>query len=210
MAHAAPGESLYSGGPSTPLFMTQDPRRTEVTGCLKAWSSGESGALDRLLPIVHHELTRLAASCMRRERRDHTLQVTGLVNEAYLRLIEQRHVTWNDRRHFYGIAVQCMRRVLVDYARQRNAGKRGGDRVMVALDGTIDKASERGLDLVALDDALSTLAKLDGRQAAIVEFRYFGGLSIAETAAQLGISPATVKRDWESARVWLTRQLAGG
>jgi RNA polymerase sigma factor (TIGR02999 family) len=190
--------------------MAQDLRRTEVTGCLKAWSSGEPGALDRLVPAVHEELRQLAASYMRRERPNHTLQVTGLVNEAYLRLVEQRNVTWQDRRHFYGIAAQCMRRVLVDYARQRQAGKRGGDRLFVALDDTIDKAAERGLDLVALDDALTALATLDPRQAAIVELRYFGGMSIAETAEHLGISPATVKRDWESARVWLTRQLAGG
>jgi RNA polymerase sigma-70 factor, ECF subfamily len=191
--------------------MPDDRVRKQVTGFLRAWSSGRADALDALVPAVHDELRRIAAGYMRRERRDHTLQVTGLVNEAYLRLIEQRHVTWQDRRHFYGIAARCMRRVLVDYARQRNAGKRGGDRTFVELDEASDVPHQiRGVDLVALDDALVALAELDGRQAQIVELRYFGGLSIAETAAQLDISPATVKRDWESARVWLTSQLRTG
>lgn len=189
--------------------MPDDRLRKEVTGFLRAWSSGRADALDDLVPVVHDELKRIAAGYMRRERRDHTLQVTGLVNEAYLRLIEQRDVTWQDRRHFYGIAARCMRRVLVDYARQRGAGKRGGDRTFVALDEATDVPLQvRGVDPVAVDDALDALAALDERQAQIVELRYFGGLTIAEIAEQLGISIATVKRDWESARVWLTSQLA--
>jgi RNA polymerase sigma factor (TIGR02999 family) len=189
--------------------MPDDRLRKQVTGFLRAWSSGRADALDDLVPAVHDELKRIAAGYMRRERRDHTLQVTGLVNEAYLRLIEQRDVTWQDRRHFYGIAARCMRRVLVDYARQRGADKRGGDRTLVALDEATDVPLQvRGVDPVAVDDALDALAALDERQAQIVELRYFGGLTIAETAEQLGISIATVKRDWESARVWLTSQLA--
>lgn len=209
MAHR-PLTPVYSGSSTATVYplMSEDPRRTAVTGHLKAWSSGQPEALDRLLPIVHDELRQLAASYMRRERRDHTLQITGLVNEAYLRLVEQKEVSWHDRRHFFGIAAQCMRRVLVDYARQRHAAKRGGQHAVVAFDETIDVAVGRGADLVALDDALETLAALDARQASVVELRYFGGFSIAETAEHLGISPATVKRDWESARVWLTRQLA--
>ena len=189
--------------------MPDDRLRKQVTGFLRAWSSGRADALDDLVPAVHDELKRIAAGYMRRERRHHTLQVTGLVNEAYLRLIEQRDVTWQDRRHFYGIAARCMRRVLVDYARQRGADKRGGDRTFVALDEATDVPIQvRGVDPVAVDDAIDALAALDERQAEIVELRYFGGLTIAETAEQLGISIATVKRDWESARVWLTSQLA--
>lgn len=188
--------------------MVQHPVRAQVTGFLKAWTSGQPEALDQLMPAVHDELRQLAASYMRRERRNHTLQVTGLVNEAYLRLIEQRHVTWQDRRHFYAVAAKCMRRVLVDYARQRQAEKRGGDKTFVALDESVDVADERGVDLIALDAALVALAKLDDRQAQVVELRYFGGLSIPETARQLDVSIATVKRDWQSARIWLTRQLS--
>jgi RNA polymerase sigma factor (TIGR02999 family) len=156
------------------------------------------------MPVVQDELRRLAGSYMRRERRDHTLQVTGLVNEAYLRLVEQRSVSWQDRRHFFGIAAECMRRVLVDYARQRQAGKRGGGKTFVVFEESIEVAEKRGLDLIALDDALASLAQLDERQAKVVELRFFGGLTIAETARLLEISSATVKRDWESARVWLT------
>lgn len=187
--------------------MSDPANRSEVTGLLKDWSAGRREALDQLIPVLHDELRRLAGGHIRRERPDHTLQVTGLVNEAYLRLIEQKHVTWQDRRHFFGIASECMRRVLVDYARQRHASKRGGGEVVLSLDESIDAADERGVDLIALDDALTSLATLDQRQARIVELRYFGGLSIAETASLLDISPATVKRDWNTARIWLTSQL---
>jgi RNA polymerase sigma factor (TIGR02999 family) len=158
---------------------------------------------------VHAELAKLARAYMRRERGNHTLQATGLVNEAYMRLVEQRNVTWQDRKHFYGIAARCMRRVLVDYARQRHADKRGGEAPLVSIDEAADVSSGLSYDPIALDLALDRLAKLDRRQAEIVELRYFAGMSIAETAAHLGVSPATVKRDWESARVWLTCQLAG-
>jgi RNA polymerase sigma factor (TIGR02999 family) len=190
--------------------MTPSPTRSELTGLLKEWRGGRREALDRLMPVVHDELRRLARSHMRRERRDHTLQLTGLVNEAYLRLIEQQHVDWQDRGHFFGIASQCMRRVLVDYARQRHAEKRGGNQVIVSFDESLDAAQERGIDVIALDDALTSLAALDSRQAKIVELRYFGGLTIAETARVMDISPATVKRDWETARIWLTHELKDG
>ncbi len=190
--------------------MADSASRPQVTGFLRAWSAGQPEALDQLIPLVHTELKKIAVGYMRRERQNHTLQVTGLVNEAYLRLVEQKNVTWQDRRHFFGIAASCMRRVLVDYARQRLADKRGGDKTFVSLDDAGELATPSGIELIALDDALTSLAALDERQAHVVELRYFGGLSIAETAAHLGISPATVKRDWESARVWLTCQLAGG
>jgi RNA polymerase sigma factor (TIGR02999 family) len=189
--------------------MADHATRADVTSVLKAWSAGRADALDRLMPLVHAELLTLARACMRRERGNHTLEATGLVHEAYLRLIEQRAVTWQDRRHFYGIAARCMRRVLVDYARQRGADKRGGGETLVGLDQAADRPAPAAYDPCALDLALDRLAQLDARQAQVVELRYFGGLSIAETAEQLGISPATVKRDWESARVWLTCQLAG-
>src|SRR5580765_2010398 len=168
--------------------MGQTPVRTQVTGFLKAWSSGRPEALDKLMPVVQDELRRLAGSYMRRERRDHTLQVTGLVNEAYLRLVEQKNVSWQDRRHFFGIAAQCMRRVLVDYARQRNAGKRAGGKTFVVFDESIQVAEKRGIDLIALDDALASLAELDERQAQVVELRFFGGLTILETARLLEVS----------------------
>ena len=187
--------------------MRQTQVRTQVTGLLKAWSSGRPEALDKLVPVVQDELRRLAVSYMRRERSDHTLQVTGLVNEAYLRLVEQNRVSWQDRRHFFGVAAQCMRRVLVDYARHRNARKRSGGKTFVVFDESIEVAEARGIDLMALDDALASLAQLDERQAQVVDLRFFAGLSIAETARVLNVSPATVKRDWESARVWLTCEL---
>jgi len=162
------------------------------------------------MTFVDRDLWRRAGSHDRRQRRGHTLQLTGLVNEAYLRLIEQQDVDWQDRGHFYGIASQCMRRVLVDYARQRHAEKRGGNQVIVSFDEALDAAQERGIDVMALDDALTSLAAVDPRQARIVELRYFGGLTIAETARVLDISPATVKRDWETARIWLTHELKDG
>lgn len=182
--------------------------RPEVTRLLKQWADGDREALDRLMPLVHGELRKLAAGYMRRERPDHTLQATGLVNEAYLRLVEQRDVRWQDRRHFFGIAAQCMRRILVDHARQRRAGKRGSGRLAVPFSERLGiAAARRGHDLEALDDALTTLARLDERQARVVELRYFAGLSIAESAEVLDVSVSTVKRDWETARIWLTHEL---
>ena len=151
--------------------MGQPPVRTEVTGFLKAWSSGRPEALDKLMPAVQDELRRLAASYMRRERRDHALRYTGS-SIAYLRLVEQKDVSWQDRRHFFGIAAQCMRRVLVDYARQRQADKRAGGKTFVVFDESIEVAKRRGIDLIALDDALASLAELDERQAQVVELRF--------------------------------------
>ena len=179
----------------------------DVTRLLKAWSGGDSKALDELFPIVYTEVRKLARSYLRRERPDHTLQPTALVNEAYMRLVDQRHVDWQNRAHFFGIAAQVMRRVLVDHARMRQADKRGsGDRPVV-LDEALALVAERTPDVVALDDALRALAELDPRQAQIVELRFFGGLSIEEAAEVIGLSPATVKREWSAARAWLRREL---
>jgi RNA polymerase sigma factor (TIGR02999 family) len=185
-----------------------EPNPEDVTRLLKAWSNGDQQALNDLLPAVYQEVRKLAQSYLRRERSDHTLQPTALVNEAYLRLVDQRDVHWNSRSHFFGIAAQVMRRILVDHARMRNADKRGsGDRPRV-LDEALEVAAiDENLDLVALDDALKTLAELDPRQARVVELRFFGGLSIEETAEVVGLSPATVKREWVGARTWLRREL---
>lgn len=182
--------------------------QSEVTRLLQDWCSGRRAALDALMPLVHRELRQLAASYMRRERPGHTLQVTALVNEAYLKLVDQTQVDWRNRSHFFGIAAQCMRRILVDHARQRLAQKRGGAEAPIALDDTVDIANVDGLDILAVDEALERLARLDARQARVVELRYFTGLSIAETAEALGVSTATVKREWGTARLWLTHALA--
>jgi RNA polymerase sigma factor (TIGR02999 family) len=179
----------------------------DVTRLLKAWSGGDSKALDELFPIVYTEVRKLARSYLRRERPDHTLQPTALVNEAYMRLVDQRHVDWQNRAHFFGIAAQVMRRVLVDHARMRQADKRGSGERPVVLDEALALVAERTPDVVALDDALRALAELDPRQAQIVELRFFGGLSIEEAAEVIGLSPATVKREWSAARAWLRREL---
>lgn len=181
--------------------------KAQVTKLLRNWRAGQPDALDRLIPVVEAELRRIATGFMRHERNGHSLQVSGLVNEAYLRLIDQKHVEWHDRHHFFAITATCMRRILVDHARQRRAAKRGGLHDLVPLDGSIDVASERGIDLIALDDALNTLEKLDPRQVRVVELRYFGGFTNAEIAKILDVSVATVKRDWDSARILLTREL---
>jgi RNA polymerase sigma factor (TIGR02999 family) len=178
-----------------------------VTQLLKAWSGGNREALDQLLPVVYTEIRRLARSYLRRERPDHTLQATALVNEAYMRLIDQRAVKWQNRAHFFGIAAQIMRRILVDHARMRHAEKRGSGESPVLLDEALDIASDRNLDIVALNDALIALAELDPRQAKIVELRFFGGLTIEEAAEVMQLSPATIKRELAGARVWLRREL---
>ena len=164
-------------------------------------------AMPEALPRTYDELRRLAAHYMRRERSDHTLQPTALVHEAYLKLAEQDRVQWRNRSHFIGIAAQLMRRILVDHARAHHAGKRGGYDTRIPLDAGIAAAADAGVDLVDLDGALTKLAALDPRQARIVDLRYFGGLSIEETADALALSPATVKRDWQMARAWLRRAL---
>ena len=172
---------------------------------------GEDGrdVLPEALPRIYQDLRRLAAHYLGRERADHTLQPTALVHEAYLRLADQDRVRWRNRSHFIGVAAQLMRRILVDHARAHHAGKRGGHDTRIPLDDAIEPAApDRGVDLLALDDALVRLAAIDARQARIVDLRYFGGLNIDETADAIGLSPATVKREWQMARAWLYRELA--
>ncbi len=180
-----------------------------VTGLLRAWSDGDATALDRLLPLVEGELRRLARGYMARERRGHTLQPTALVNEAFLRLTDAREVRWQDRAHFLGIAARLMRRVLVDHARSRGYQKRGGGAVRVTLTEALAVAPERALDLVALDRALEGLAVVDARKAKVIELRFFGGLSVEETAEVLHLSTDTIKRDWRLAKLMLLRALDG-
>ena len=179
----------------------------DVTQLLLAWNDGDRAALDHLMPIVYDELRRLAHHHMRFEAPNHTLQATGLVNEAYIRLIDQNRVNWQNRAHFFGAAAQIIRRILVDHARSRHRLKRGGGAVKVSLCDGIDAAESVELNLVGLDDALSELAKLDPQQERIIELRFFAGLSIEEAATALNISPATVKRDWATARAWLYREM---
>jgi RNA polymerase sigma factor (TIGR02999 family) len=181
----------------------EEPER-EVTALLRDWSGGDRAALERLMPLVYQELRRLAASYLRVERPDHTLQPTALVHEAYLRLVDQRGVNWQNRAHFFGIAAQMMRRILVDHARRRQAAKRDATALRLEANG-----GEAGRDpeLLALDQALCGLESLDARQARIVELRFFGGLTVEETAEVAGVSPATVKREWRTARAWLAREI---
>jgi RNA polymerase sigma factor (TIGR02999 family) len=179
----------------------------EVTALLREWAAGDRAALERLMPLVYGELRKLAASQLRAERRNHTLQPTALVNEAYLRLVGQRSVSWVNRAHFFGIAAQMMRRVLVDHARKRGAAKRNPGAVYLDLDPSEAGGADRAPELLALDDALTELEKLDPRQAKVVELRFFAGLSVEETAEVAGISTATVKRDWKTARAFLLHEI---
>ncbi len=179
----------------------------EVTQLLLAWSDGDQTALDQILPLVHGELHRLARRYMQRERVGHALQTTALVNEAYLRLVDWKNVHWQSRAHFFGVAAQLMRRILVDFARSRRYTKRGGKAVQVSLEEAATLSHDRGRDLIALDDALKSLAKLDSRKAQIVELKFFGGLSVEEAAEVLKVSPRTVMREWNLARAWLYREL---
>ena len=181
----------------------------EVTQLLHQWIDGRQDALDRLLPEVYAELRRLAASYLRRERPDHSLQATALVHEAFVKLIDQRDVRWQNRAHFFGIAAQLMRRILVDHARACRAEKRGGGERRLPLDEAIAVAATRDFDLIALDEALTRLGELDPRQSRIVELRFFVGLTMEETAEVLGISPATVGREWVAAKAWLHATLQG-
>ncbi|MFL6209566.1 MAG: sigma-70 family RNA polymerase sigma factor [Pyrinomonadaceae bacterium] len=181
----------------------------EVTRLLVAWGDGDRAALDKLLPLVYAELRRLAHRYMNRERPHHTLQTSALVNEAYLRLVDQKDVRWQNRAHFFGIAAQMMRRILVDYARGRGYQKRGGDDALrVDVDEAMIVSAERAAEVVALDDALARLAEIDARKSQLVELRFFGGLSIEETAEVLQVSPGTVMRDWTLAKAWLRRELS--
>jgi RNA polymerase sigma factor (TIGR02999 family) len=181
----------------------------DVTRLLLAWSQGDEAALQNLIPMVYRELRRLAHRYMSRERPAHTLQTTALIHEAYQRLIDTPHVGWQDRTHFYAVCAQLMRRILVDYARSRRYQKRGGGIQLAPFDEMLIAPSERGRDLVALDEALTALATVDPRKAQVVELRFFGGLTADETASVLKVSSDTVLRDWKMARVWLLRELAG-
>jgi RNA polymerase sigma factor (TIGR02999 family) len=188
--------------------MTPSPQ--SVTQMLLAWGNGDKEALDHLMPVVYDELRRQAARYLRRERPGHTLQTTALIHEAYIRLIDQKHVRWQNRAQFFGIAAQLMRRILVDHARSKQAVKRGGEDVKLQLDEAMIVGRSKDVNLVALDEALKALAEFDEQQSKIVELRYFSGLSIEETAEALSISPATVKRDWAMAKSWLHRELKSG
>ncbi len=181
----------------------------DVTRLLDDLTAGKKQAFDELLPLIEHELRRRAAGYMRRERQNHTLQPTALVNEAFLKLVDQRNVRWQNRAHFFAVASQAMRRILVDHARTRHRAKRGGSAPPVTLDEAMIAAEGRSIDLLALDQALERLAALDPRQARIVELRFFGGQSVEETAEILSISPATIKREWSMARAWLHAELSG-
>lgn len=180
----------------------------DVTILLHNWAGGDQQALDQLTPVVYDELRRLAASYMRRERQDHTLQSTALVNEAYLKLVDQKNVVWQNRAHFFGIAAQMIRRILVDHARAHKAEKRGGGAGVLSLDEAIGVPERRDIEILSLNDALTRLAELDPQQARVVELRFFTGLSIEETAEVVGVSPATVKREWAAARAWLFREIS--
>ncbi|MFL6447339.1 MAG: sigma-70 family RNA polymerase sigma factor [Bryobacteraceae bacterium] len=179
----------------------------DVTGLLVRWRTGDREALDALTPLVYDELRRLAKSYLRRERPDHTLDGTALVHEAYMRLVDQRNVEWRNRNHFFALAAELIRRILVDHARARIAAKRGGANVKLSLDEALAPADEKDLNILALDDALAALGKADPQQSRIVELRYFAGLTIEETADVMEISPATVKRDWTTAKAFLKREM---
>ena len=185
--------------------MTPSPH--DVTQLLVAWSNGDQAARDQLMPLVYEELHRLAHQYMRRERPGNTLQTSGLVNEAFLKLVDQREVQWQNRAHFFGIAAQMMRRILVDYARNRGYAKRGGKAQRVSFNEALTVSDERSAEVIALDEALNNLVTIDERKGKIVELRFFGGLSIEETADLLGVSPGTVMRDWTMAKAWLRRAM---
>jgi RNA polymerase sigma factor (TIGR02999 family) len=185
------------------------PSPVAITGLLRAWGDGDDRALDALTPLIEAELRRLARAYMARERRDHTLQATALVNEAFLRLTGARRVRWQDRAHFLGICARLMRQVLVDHARTRGYRKRGGEAHRVTLSEALAAVPELTLDVVALDRALDRLAAVDARKSRVIELRFFGGLSVAEPAEVLGLSADTIKRDWRLAKLWLLRDLEG-
>ena len=191
-------------GPRSP-----DRSRPHVTELLLAWGRGDRVALDELVQIVHQELRRLARLQLRGERNNHTLQTTALVNEAFIRLVDLRRIQWQDRAHFLSLSARLMRRILVDHARSRNYQKRGGGALNLTLDDVVVASPARGADLVALDDALEGLARVDPRKSQVVELRFFGGLSVEETAEALRVSPETVLRDWRLAKVWLLREVSG-
>src|SRR5206468_8376078 len=183
---------------------------TDITGLLVDWGNGDQAALDKLLPLVERELHRLAHSYMRREDRDHTLQTTALINETYLRLVDQRKVQWQNRAHFFGIAAQIMRRILLNYARDQNRQKRGGKAIHVSLSQALIMPAEKDREIIALNDALNRLEAVDERKAKVVELRFFGGLTVEEIAEVLKVSTVTVLRDWAFAKAWLSREMQNG
>jgi RNA polymerase sigma-70 factor, ECF subfamily len=186
-----------------------DEAADDISKLLRAWSGGDQSALERLTPVVYGELHRLARRYMKHERPGHSLQTTALVNEAYVRLVDYKRMQWQDRAHFFAVSAQVMRRILVEHARRHNL-KRGGDVQRVSLEEAAVVGGDRAADLVALDDAMNGLARIDRRKAQVVEMRFFGGLSVEETAEVLKVSSVTVKRDWSTAKLWLYRELAGG
>jgi RNA polymerase sigma factor (TIGR02999 family) len=188
---------------------SQVPPKDEVTQLLRAWGEGDGGALERLALVVERELHRLAHYCMARENPGHTLQTTALVNEVYLRLVDVKAVSWQDRAHFFAISARMMRRVLTDFARSRNYQKRGGGAMQISLDEGLVVTPEKDADILALDEALSRFAEVYPRQSQVVELRFFGGLEVEETAEALKISTVTVKRDWRFAKSWLLRAMSG-
>lgn len=192
--------------PETPVLMAAS-SRNEVTDLLHDWSNGDQEALNKLMPLVYDELRRLANRYLRNERRGHTLQTTGLVHEAYLKLVDQKIRSWENRVQFFAAAAQVMRHVLVDYARNRRAFKRGGDYCRLSLDEAVISSEEKDPDLLTLNEALEGLAVIDPQQSRVVELRVFGGLTVEETAEALGVSPRTVKREWSMAKAWLHRQM---
>jgi RNA polymerase sigma factor (TIGR02999 family) len=186
------------------------PSSHEVTRLLLAWNEGEQAAFEKLMPLVHAELHRLAHRYMKGERRGHTLQTTALIHEAYVRLVDWKNVRWQNRAHFFGVSARLMRRILVDFARSRPYLKGAGQLQQVSLDEALAVSEEPSADLVALDDALTALAELDPRKSRVVELRFFGGLSVEETAEVLQVSPITVMREWNKAKAWLYRELSRG
>ncbi len=183
------------------------PSPNEITEQLIAWGNGDAAALNELIPVVYQELRRMAGNYLRMEKPGHTLQPTALVHEAWLRLIDQTRVDWQNRAQFFGVAAQMMRRILVDHAKTKHREKRGGDAVKLSLDDAINLSRERAADLIALDDALDELTRIDGRKSRVVELRYFAGFSVEETAQILEVSPDTVMRDWKMAKAWLYQRI---
>jgi RNA polymerase sigma factor (TIGR02999 family) len=185
------------------------PAEPDVTQLLKAWGDGDEAALAQLTPLVYDELHRMAQRCMAREQPGHTLQTSALVNEAYLRLVDVHQVSWQNRAHFFAISARMMRRILTDFARSRHYQKRGGDARHVTFDEALVVSHQSNTDIVAIDEALGRLTLLDARKSQVVELRFFGGLSVEETAEAMKISPETVMRDWKFAKMWLRRELSG-
>ncbi|HEV7860414.1 MAG TPA: sigma-70 family RNA polymerase sigma factor [Pyrinomonadaceae bacterium] len=186
------------------------PPTSEITILLTDWCNGDQTALEKLMPLVERELHHIASRYMRRENPSHTLQTTALVNEAYLRLVDQKNVRWQNRAHFFAIAAQIMRRILLNYARDRHRAKRGGRAIQVSLSEVSMMSEEKSSELIALDEALKRLAAVDERKCRVVELKYFGGLSVEETAEVLQVAPITVMRDWNMAKAWLAREIRNG